>query len=249
VIELERRGRIGILRMRHGKASALDLEFCRALGERFRGLAADPAAAFVLTGTGGIFSAGVDLPRLRDGGEAQVAEFLAAMEPMFAALVRAPKPIVAAVNGHAIAGGCILALGCDRRLMAEGKGTIGVAELRVGVPFPPVAIEIVRAAVAPAVFRALVLTGEARGAADALREGIVDAVVPAEALLDRAVAEAERLAAIPPVSFAIAKRQILEGVLRAMGDAPVPAEEVRAAWVEPSVRAALAEFVRRTLRK
>ena len=135
-------------------------------------------------------------------------------------------------------------------MLPEGPaGTIGVAELKVGVPFPPVAIEIVRAAVAPAVFRALALTGEARGAADALRDGLVDAVVPAEELLDRAVEEAERLSAIPPVSFAIAKRQILEGVLRAIGDAPVRAEEVRAAWVEPSVRAALAAFVAKTLKK
>ena len=201
MIELERRGHIGILRMAHGKASALDLEFCRALDERFRGLAADPAAAFVLTGTGGIFSAGVDLPRLRDGGEADIAEFLAAMEPMFAALVRAPKPVVAAVNGHAIAGGCILALGCDRRLMAQGRGTIGVAELKVGVPFPPVAIEIVRAAVAPAVFRALALTGEARGAADALRDGLVDAVVPEPA----GGAQADPAAAVAAVRDAVAE--------------------------------------------
>ena len=204
MIGYERRGRVGILRMEHGKASALDLEFCNALAERFRGLAADPAAAFVLTGTGGIFSAGVDLLRLRDGGEEYVRAFVAALEPLFAAQVRAPKPIVAAVNGHALAGGCILALGCDRRLMAEGKGTIGVAELRVGVPFPPVALEIVRAAAAPAVFRALVLTGEPRSAADALRDGLVDALCPPDSLLDRAVEEAERLAAIPPVSFAIA---------------------------------------------
>ncbi|HEU4395050.1 MAG TPA: enoyl-CoA hydratase/isomerase family protein [Planctomycetota bacterium] len=247
MIGFERRGRVGILRMEHGKASALDLEFCNALGSRFRGLAADPAAAFVLTGTGGIFSAGVDLLRLRDGGEAYVRAFVAALEPLFAAQVRAPKPIVAAVNGHAIAGGCILALGCDRRLMAEGKGTMGVAELRVGVPFPPIALEIVRAAAAPAVFRSLVLTGEPRSAADALRDGLVDALCPPDSLLDRAVEEAERLAAIPPVSFAIAKRQAFEGVLRALGDAPVRSDEVRAAWIDPSVRDAVAAFVRKTL--
>ena len=249
MIGYERRGRVGILRMQHGKASALDLEFCNALAERFRGLAADPAEAFVLTGTGGIFSAGVDLLRLRDGGEQYVRAFVAALEPLFAAQVRASKPVVAAVNGHAIAGGCILALGCDRRLMAEGKGTMGVAELRVGVPFPPVALEIVRAAAAPAVFRSLVLTGQPVDAAGALRDGLVDGLCPAESLLDRAVEEAERLASIPPVSFAIAKRQAFEGVLRVLGDAPVGAAEVRAAWIDPSVRDAVAAFVRRTLKR
>ena len=249
MIEIERRGRVAMLRMAHGKASALDLEFCRALGERFRGLAADPAAAFVLTGTGGIFSAGVDLPRLRDGRDADLREFLEAMEGMFGALVRVPKPVVAAVNGHAIAGGCLLALGCDRRLLAEGRATMGVSELRVGVPFPPVALEILRAATAPAAFRSLVLLGEARGTEAALRDGLADESCPPEALPDRAAAEAERLAAIPPVAFALAKRQLFEGVLRTLGDAPASSAEVRAAWAAPEVRRAVAAFVERTLRR
>jgi enoyl-CoA hydratase/carnithine racemase len=247
---IERRGRVAVVRMEHGKANALDSAFCRGMGELFRGFEADPAAAFVLTGTGGIFSAGVDLVRLRDGGPSGASAFTADLEFLYGALAKVPKPVVAAVNGHAVAGGCILVQGCDWRVMAEGKGTIGVPELRVGVPFPPVVFELMRAAVAPPVLRSLVYLGGTRGPADALAAGLVDEVCPAGTLLDRAVEVAERLASVPPVSFAIAKRQLLERVLRTVdGSEPVGSKEIAAAWADPAVQASIREFVRKTLER
>jgi enoyl-CoA hydratase len=158
--------------------------------------------------------------------------------------------VVAAVNGHAVAGGCILVQACDWRVMADGPGTIGVPELRVGVPFPPVVFEILRAAVAPPVLRGLVYLGGAPGPVAAREAGLVDEVCPPEALLDRAADAAGRLASVPAVSFAIAKRQRLEGALRAAsGEPAVEAREVAAAWAHPAVQASIAGFVARTLRK
>ena len=103
-----------------------------------------------------MFSAGVDLFRVIDGGAAYPDRFLPAMRRFFQTLLTFPKPVVAAVNGHAIAGGCIIAAACDYRIMATGNGRIGVPELSVGVPFPTLPFVIVGARVAPSAFRQLV---------------------------------------------------------------------------------------------
>jgi hypothetical protein len=158
VIETTREGEIALLRLCHGKASALDLELCEAL-ERAAAEAEDSGArAIVLTGRGPIFSAGVDLKRLVAGGPDYVAEFLPALDAALLALFRCEKPCVAAINGHAIAGGALLAGACDLRLLARGPAGIAVPELKVGVPFPQVAVEIALelfpgAALGPALYR------------------------------------------------------------------------------------------------
>ena len=113
----------------------------------------------IITGTGTIFSAGVDLRRLLDGGSAYLADFLPALDRMLRRLLFLPKPVVAAVNGHAIAGGCVLACACDRRLAARGPGRVGVTELLVGVPFPAVALETMRLVVPPHRLAEVVYTG------------------------------------------------------------------------------------------
>src|ERR1700686_4981023 len=124
------------IRMAHGKASALDREICLALQSAFEEAATDDAVgAVVLTGTGSIFSAGVDLPRMISAGGDYVQDFVEALDAALRGLFVFPKPVVAAVNGHAIAGGAILAFACDHRLMCAGR--IGVPEMLVGVPFPP----------------------------------------------------------------------------------------------------------------
>src|SRR5204863_2301421 len=115
-------------------ANVMNLEFCAALTSRF-GEAQASSRAVVLTGSGNIFSAGVDLLRLVDGGAEYIRTFLPALNAMFAAVFGCEKPVLAAINGHAIAGGCVLAGAADRRLMRRDAGLIGVTELLVGVPF------------------------------------------------------------------------------------------------------------------
>ena len=160
MLETEDRSGVTVLRLKHGKVNALDTELLRAITAAFQDL--DPTAAVVLTGHGSAFSAGVDLKRIVDGGQPYVREFLPALTETFLAVFNHPGPVVAAVNGHAIAGGCVLAAACDARLMSGGR--IGLAELSVGVPFPTVALEIMRHAVGPAVGN-LVLTARLLDAA------------------------------------------------------------------------------------
>ncbi|GAA2588767.1 enoyl-CoA hydratase/isomerase family protein [Actinomadura fulvescens] len=209
MIEVDVTDGIGVVRLAHGKVNALDLELCRAIEETLRDLDAGPARAVVLTGTGRAFSAGVDLARIVEGGAGYVDDYLPALTGAFRAVFEAGKPVVAAVNGHAIAGGCVLAAACDHRVMAAGTGTIGVPELYVGVPFPAVALEIMEYALGPVAARRAILDGRNHTAAEALAHGFVDELAEPGELLDRALAVAGRLAtAVPADVLRHTKRQL-----------------------------------------
>ena len=119
MIELRTDGDIAILTMRHGKANALDSEFCEALAARFVDLRNAEAKAVVLTAQGRIFSAGVDLKRLSAGGADYVRAFLPSLHKLYDAVFFHPKPVVMGINGHAMAGGAVLAACGDRRIMAR----------------------------------------------------------------------------------------------------------------------------------
>src|SRR6202041_2558922 len=118
-----------------------------------------PAKAVVLTGHGSVFGAGVDLPALVSGGPDYVRRFVPAMVAGFERLVSFSKPLVAAINGHAIAGGTIMLLACDQRILAKGNARIGLTEIRVGVEFPAWALEIARFLTPPEHLATLILTG------------------------------------------------------------------------------------------
>ena len=185
MIELPYRHGIAVMTMAHGKANALDVELCEAIAARFEALRGSDAKAVVLTGQGRMFSAGVDLPRLTAGGADYVRRFLPALHKLYDAVFHHPKPVIAAVNGHAIAGGCVLECCADRRIAARDGGRIGVTELLVGVPFPPLAFEVMRFATAPQYFPDGILSGATFVPEVALTRGLVDEVVEAADLLDR----------------------------------------------------------------
>ena len=249
MFELTRHGRVALLRMTHGKANAMDLEFCEGLAAQAEACRASDAAALVITGQGKIFSAGVDLPRLVAGGATQMTVFLTAMSRAFEAMFAFPKPLVAAVNGHAIAGGCVLTACADYRMMASEPGRIGIPELLVGVPFPVVPLEIVRFATPPQHLQALIYRGLTLPAADALSYGLVDAVVNPERLIDEALAVAENLAAVPVEAFALTKRQLREPALTRMREGGEIDAVVRAAWAGEPVLSAIRDYVARTLKR
>ena len=249
MFDLTHRGRVDVLQMTHGKANAMDVEFCRALGAQVEACRQSPAGALVLTGQGRMFSAGVDLPRLVAGGAAYVREFLPAMNHAFDTLFAFPKPLVAAVNGHAIAGGCVMSCCADYRIMAREPGRIGIPELLVGVPFPVVPLEIVRFATPPQHVQALIYRGLTLTADAALQHGLVDAVVEADRLLDEAVAVAERLAAVPFEAFHLTKRLLREPAIRRMREGGAIHEIVLDAWAGEPVLTAIRDYVARTLQK
>src|SRR5581483_10297498 len=176
MLDIASKDGVAIVTMRHGKANALDVEFCEALAAQLPLLASN-SKAVILTGQGKIFSAGVDLVRLSAGGAAYIRQFLPSLHRAFAAVFEFSKPIVAAVNGHAIAGGCVLACAADRRIMAKDGGRVGVTELQVGVPFPPLAFEIMRHVTAPHFLEEVVLGAGTYVPDDALTRGLINEIV------------------------------------------------------------------------
>jgi len=123
-----------------------------------------------------------------------------------------PKPTVAALTGHAVAGGCILALCCDYRFIAEGKKLMGLNEIKLSVPVPYLADCALQSIVGTRYARDMMDTGEFYGPADSLRMGLVDEVLPVEDVMARAVEKAGLLGACPRQAYALIKQNRVEQV-------------------------------------
>lgn len=231
------------LRLAHGKASALDLELCAALESALG--EASKARAVIITGTGSIFSAGVDLFRLTKEGVPYVERFLPALDSMLRTLFWFQRPVVASINGHAIAGGCVIAAACDVRLMATGDGRIGVPELLVGVPFPSLVIEVLRFALAPPYLQELMLRGATYKPIEALKRGVVDEVT--DYLDARAIAVAQDLAAIDPEAFRLTKLLLRAPVRRNTTSEHEAA--VLAHWSSAETHQKIRDYLARTVHK
>lgn len=202
-----------MLKLAHGKVSAMDLELGEALLAEMRAAADGLVKAVIVTGSGSSFSAGVDLFRVIKDGPDYARRFLPVLDAFLRATLMLPKPVVAAVNGHAIAGGCILAAACDHRIMVEGNGRIGIPELAVGVPFPALPLQIMAARLSDAAVRDLVFTGRTVLVDEAKMLGLIDEKCPQGMLLDRATDVASRLLSIPATAFALTKEAFYAPVL------------------------------------
>ena len=227
---------IAVLRLDHGKAHAIDVELATALRDALADVASNSQVrGVVLTGTGSIFCAGVDIVRLLKCGPDYVDEYVPILVDMIVEQFRLPIPLVAAINGHAIAGGCVLAAGCDYRMMADGRGTIGVPELTVGLPFPLVALEVLRFATSEAHLQELVYRGKTYAVAESYERGLVDEIVTPDALLKKAIEVASQLGSEPSARFRITKRQLRQPTLDRMERyAKETQDEVIAAWKDPA---------------
>jgi enoyl-CoA hydratase len=250
MVEARRVDSAAVLTLAHGRANAFDVELLAALRRALAEALRSDARALVITARGGIFSAGVDLLRVLDGGRVYLAEFLAQLSDALAELFALPRPVVAAINGHAVAGGAILAWACDYRLMARGPGRIGVPELRVGVPFPLVPAEVVRHALGSRRAQRAMLAGMLVEAGRAREEGLVDEVVEPEELMERALAVARSLGGAPPASYARTKSDLRRPVMEAWSRLRAAHDrETLEAWDSAEVRGAIRAYVETTLKK
>lgn len=246
MIRVEHRGGVAVLHIEHGKANAIDIEFCEQLTTELR---RQTDGAVVLTGRGSIFSAGVDLLRVLDGGADYVRRFLPILGKFCETVFGFPQPLVTAINGHAIAGGCVLACMADWRIMALDGGQIGVPELRVGVPYPVAALEVMRFAVPRRYFSDVVYGGDSYDPAAALTRGLVDEVVEPDDLLDRAAAAAKRMATRVPESFQLTKAQVRSPTLQRMRSGATHDAKVLDIWMSDATLAAIRTYVSRTFKR
>lgn len=250
MFDVKTEGGVAVITMTYGKANALDIEFCNAMVSGFAALRGSDAKAVVLTGQGKIFSAGVDLKRLSEGGVDYIRKFLPALHRLYDAVFYFPKPVVAAINGHAIAGGAVLAACADRRIMAGEGGRIGVTELQVGVPFPALAFEIVRFAVPPRYLPEFALGAQTYATDIALQKGWIDEVAEPGNLMPRALAVAQSFAALSPQAFAQTKMLIRQPVTERIAQSGKATDKiVTELWIAPATLGFIRDYVAKTLTK
>jgi enoyl-CoA hydratase len=237
----QRDGGVRVLTLDRPPANAEDETLLTDLGRALDEARADDAVrAVVLTGAGRFFSGGFDLAAPRRAGDAvrRIGELFRATH---LGLLTLPKPTVAMVNGHAIAGGLVLALACDYRLALDGDYRIGLNELAVGASYPRVAFEIVRLRLAHARAAELLLGAALYPAREAVRLGIADELLPADRLEPTVLRRAARLGAFPREAYAHTKAALVaEAVARVEAESPEEAERAAAIWTTPESRAARA---------
>lgn len=239
-------GRIRELELNRPPANALDPELIRALGTEVKAAAEGPAEALILSGSTGMFSAGLDVPRLlRLDREAIRNVWLDYLE-LVRAIAGSAVPAVAAVTGHCPAGGAVLALFCDQRVMAEGDFRIGLNEVRLGLPVPSVIVAAVTRLVGAhqaerMCVRGLMLTGvEARAV------GLVDRLAPAEDVVERSLAWCREVIALPRRAMLETRATARSGLHELLGEDPLPeAEALADRWFSDETQAALGELAAR----
>jgi enoyl-CoA hydratase len=217
-MQIESHGDVALLRMQGGKANAMTAEFLGDLVRLVDELEASDAGAAVIIGEGPHFSAGLALPSLIDLDRASLREFIDIFAAAMLSVFRCQLPVIAAVNGHAIAGGCVLALQADVRLMAEGKGKIGLTEVQLGIGLPSVVLESLRLQLPPTSLFTIALEGRLFGPGEAYTLRLVDDVCPAATLERLAIERATALARLPRAGYAQVKaglrRPAVEAITR-----------------------------------
>jgi enoyl-CoA hydratase len=206
-VSIEEHDDVAVVRVDRPPANAMDPGLLADAVAATEDIAAAEPAAVVLTGRPGFFSAGADLkvvPTLDADGQRAMVD---GINGLCMAWYGLPRPVVCAVNGHAIAGGLVFALCADYRV-AAADGRYGLTELRAGVPYPTMAIAVVAAELSVPAARRLVLRADLVDAADLRELGAFDEVVPNDEVLDRALAVARDLAALPSSAYAATKRRL-----------------------------------------
>jgi enoyl-CoA hydratase/carnithine racemase len=235
------------LTLRHGAANAIDAPMVEELLDALAGAGEDPAVrALVLTGGAGrIFCAGFDLTQLVSMARDELLSFLDEFAALYTALFAFPKPVVAALNGHAIAGGMLLAATADVRVAVRGGARFGVNEIDLGVPLPAGCVVMMEYLLGQTgAFRAA-LTGRLYEADEALAAGLVDELCDgADAVVAQARAEARALGAKPPAAYAAMKALLRGPVAERMAAADADGHDGFVDhWIAPEAQARLAKVL------
>ncbi len=245
-ITIERDGGIAILRLMRPPANAVDLELAAEMEVAFRSLTSSGGVtAIVITGSGSCFSAGLDLKRVPLYGLDEQRAMVGTANRLLGQLYGCPLPVVAAVNGHAVAAGLILMLTSDYRVGTNGACKLGLTEGRVGIPFPAVAMLVLQAEVAPHVARVLTLRANNIDPQAALAWGLLDELQAPAAVVSTAIEVARDLASIPSEAYARIKQQLRAATLvrieETIAQGTDPALE---SWVTSEAAAASAALLR-----
>ncbi len=244
MIETQTNSNIATLTLADGKVNAMNIEWCQLFSAKLAELERDDNVhAVVVTSAERVFSAGVDLKRVVAEDPQYVQPFIDSLCKCFRDAFIFPKPMIVAINGHAIAGGCIVA-SCGDFRVSHSRARIGLPELRVGVPLPAIAVEVVRRVASPVALQAMLNSGANYRDQSAVDVGLVDKIVDKDSLMEEAFEHARRLADIPAATFQVMKQQIREPSL-AQADRLEEkfGQQVRDVWNSSELRAQIESYV------
>jgi Delta3-Delta2-enoyl-CoA isomerase len=213
---IESRDRVTVLHLTHGP-NALDDALLGSLESELEKLVAAGAPPLVLASDHAtIFCPGLDLRQVDGLSRDAMRAFMVRFNRLLRRVVAYPAPTVAALAGHAIAGGCLLALACDRRVMAIWGARLGLSEINLGIPVPAGAVHMLLTLYPARTVEQLVLEGDGFSGERALESGLVERLAEREAVGAEACQLAEHLASRPPRAFAAAKKFLRHGLAATM---------------------------------
>lgn len=202
-VEIESTDNITTLTLNRGKVNALN----EAVVDELRGIFGDLKSnngvrAVILTGNGKFFSFGFDVPELYDYSPEDFTRYLRKFTGLYTDIFIFPKPLIAAINGHAVAGGCMLATACDMRLMVGGKARISLNEITFGSSVFAGSVEMLRFIVGSRNAEKILIGGGMLSADEALEMGLIDEVVDENIIMASATIRAGEMASRNPQAFA-----------------------------------------------
>jgi len=234
------------LRLARPPVNALDPALVKRLREAVEAAPGEGARALVLSGAAGMFSAGLDVPALMPMDRAAFRVFWNDFFGLCAALARSPIPVVAAITGHSPAGGAVLAIMCDYRIMARGAFKIGLNEVQVGLSVPECIQFALRRLVGTYRAERLMVEGAMLDAEQADAIGLVDELVDGDLVVPRALIWLGELLKFPPQAMSATRKLARADLADVFADpASLPVEEFLDGWFAPEAQQSLATLVAR----
>ncbi len=236
---------LSIIKLDRGKSNALNAEMITELNDMLKNIASDSSiAGVIITGKDHFFSAGLDLIALYNYTEAEAAAFWHLFLDFTANITAFKKPLVAAINGHSPAGGCVIALACDYRIMAEGKYIIGLNEVPVGIIVPESIFKLYSFWIGQANAARSLLEGKLFSPDEALQIGLVDEVVNPASILTAAERKIKKYMAMERNTWEQSKLNIRKELINATSaDQSETLKAVLEQWWSPATRSILKTII------
>lgn len=237
----ENRDGIAVVTLNRGTANAQNTEMIKEISDLFVKLQGDDTVkAAIITGKGNFFSAGLDVIEIAAYDEQESKVFWQAFAHMMTTLAAWPKPLATAINGHSPAGGCIIAITADFRIMAEGNFKIGLNEVPVGIMVPMPVYKLYSMWIGTRNAYQYLLQGKLMTPAEALQAGLVDAVVPQDQVFATTEAMMRQIMKLDLGTFIKTKANLRSEVLQTLRmDFDATFGETIRHWWEPAARARL----------
>jgi len=250
MISVRDHGRVRELSLSRAPVNALDPGLIEALRSGLREARQAGCKAIVISGRPGFFSAGLDVPELLRLDRAEMRQAWAEFLGLLGDVAMSELPIAAAMTGHSPAGGAVLAICADYRVLADGPYVMGLNEVEVGLPVPEVIYRVLAHVVGERTAERLAVSGALLGPAEALRCGLVDEVAPAIDVVPRALRWLEGVLGRAPAAVAATRRQARQPLFDAFATVDgALIEKMLEVWFSPETQAATQALVARLARE